>query len=74
MDSNNKQTTILLIDSDDRFRRLIISAGEQYASRIIQATSLAEAELELPFCKADLIILDCQLKDGDAMNWLQAKR
>lgn len=68
------QQTILLVDSDDRFRRLIVSAAEQYGPRIIQATSLSEADLELPFSKANLVILDCQMKDGDGIAWLQKKR
>ena len=74
MDSKPKQITILLVDSDDRFRRLVVSSAEPYAARIIQATSMAEAELELPFCKPDLLIVDCQLKDGDGISWLQNKR
>lgn len=74
MDSQSKLSTILVVDSDERFRRLVISSSEQYASKIIQATSLAEAELELPFCKPDLVIMDCALKDGDGIAWLQKKR
>lgn len=65
---------IHVIDSDTRFRRLVLGALEPYVGRIIQSTSLREADLELPVANSDLIIMDCLHADGDGLEWLQGVR
>lgn len=70
----NPDKNILIIDADQRSRRLAVSAVEEFAARVIQSTSLREADLELPFCKPDLIIMEAEFGDGKALDWLGKKR
>ena len=66
--------TIHVIDSELKFRRLIMGALEPLGVNFIQGTSLREADLELQVAHPDLIILDCKMSDGDGLSWLQSQR
>ena len=70
----NNNLLVHVIDSDVRSRRLVQSAVESFASRLIQSTSLSEANLELGASTPDLIIMDCEFADGSGVEWLAAKR
>jgi DNA-binding response OmpR family regulator len=63
-----------VIDSDQRFRRLVLGALEPFVSRVIQSTNLREADLEIAVAVPDLIIMDCAHPDGDGLKWLEEKR
>jgi len=63
-----------VIDSDQRFRRLVLGALEPFVSRVIQSTNLREADLEIAVAVPDLIIMDCAQPDSDGLNWLERKR
>ncbi|MBX9687415.1 MAG: response regulator [Candidatus Obscuribacterales bacterium] len=65
---------VLVIDSDQRFRRLVLSILEPHDLRVVQSTSLREADLELPVAHPELIIMDCVQADGSGLQWLKKKR
>jgi DNA-binding response OmpR family regulator len=65
---------ILVIDSDLRFRRLVMAALEPFDAVVIQSTSLKEADIELQVSHPDFIVLDDAQPDGNGIEWLASKR
>jgi DNA-binding response OmpR family regulator len=65
---------LLVVDDDPKFRQLVASGLRERELQVIEAASLAEADVELTCTKYDLVILDGVLGDGDGEEWLRAQR
>lgn len=66
--------TILLLDDDPDFRRLVVPALEQKGHRVVTAGTAAEATAVLGWSSIDLAIVDGLLPDGDGMSWITQLR
>src|SRR5207248_6777949 len=62
-------STILVLDDDRIFRRLVVEALEQRGHRVLQAGRAAEADLLLEEEHADLLLVDGLLPDITAVQW-----
>jgi DNA-binding response OmpR family regulator len=66
--------TVLILDDDKVFRRLVIEALEKRGHRVLQAGRADEADTLLAGEKTDLLLLDGLLPDTTGVQWLEKKR
>ena len=62
--------TVLLVDDDTRFRKLMVPALEAKGLRVVEAAFLREAERAMAAAAPDLLIVDGLLPDGDGASWI----
>jgi CheY-like chemotaxis protein len=67
-------STVLLIDDDVYFRRLLTPLLEAKGYRVLEAGRAADAEKMLGGEHVDLFVLDGLLPDGDGVAWLEKQR
>ena len=67
-------STVLIIDDDRIFRRLVVDALEKRGYHVLQATRGAEADALLVSNKADLFVVDGLLPDTTGLQWLEKQR
>ena len=67
-------STILVLDDDRIFRRLVVEALEQRGHRVLQAGRAAEADLLLEEEHADLLLVDGLLPDITGVQWIEKLR
>jgi DNA-binding NtrC family response regulator len=66
--------TLLLVDDDATFRRVLAGELERLGFRIAEAGSGAEAVAEAVRVESDVVLLDLQLPDMDGLQVLRALR
>jgi two-component system phosphate regulon response regulator PhoB len=66
--------TILLLDDDRIFRRLVVEVLEQRGHRVLQAGRAAEADRLLEEEHADLLLVDGLLPDITGVQWIEKLR
>lgn len=66
--------TVLILDDDRVFRRLVVEALQKRGHRVLQAGRSDEADTVLASEKADLLLLDGLLPDTTGVQWLEKKR
>jgi DNA-binding response OmpR family regulator len=66
--------TVLILDDDRVFRRLVVEALEKRGHRVLQAGRADEADTLLAGEKTDLLLLDGLLPDTTGVQWLEKKR
>lgn len=66
--------TVLILDDDRVFRRLVVDALEKRGYRVLQAGRAAEAEAVLAAEPADLLLIDGLLPDTTGVEWLEKQR
>jgi CheY-like chemotaxis protein len=67
-------STVLLIDDDVYFRRLLAPLLEAKGYRVLEAGRAADADRVLGGQHVDLLVLDGLLPDGDGVAWLEKQR
>jgi DNA-binding response OmpR family regulator len=68
-------STILVLDDDRIFRRLLVEALEKRGHRVLQAGRASEADLLLLGAeKPDLLLVDGLLPDTTGVQWLEKQR
>jgi DNA-binding response OmpR family regulator len=67
-------STILIIDDDRIFRRLVVDALQKRGYQVLQATRGSEADALLVSNKADLLLVDGLLPDMTGLEWLEKQR
>jgi diguanylate cyclase (GGDEF)-like protein len=66
--------SVLLLDDDAYFHRIVAPALRAQEVRLLHAYSLAEADAILEDAKVDAMIVDSHLPDGDGMAWVVGRR
>ncbi len=66
--------TVLILDDDRVFRRLLVDALEKRGHRVLQAGRATEADKVLETEKADLLLVDGLLPDTTGVQWLEKLR
>lgn len=66
--------TILILDDDRVFRRLVVDALEKRGHRVLQAGRAAEADALLEAESPDLLLVDGLLPDMTGVQWLEKQR
>lgn len=66
--------SVLLIDDDAYFHRVVSPALRAQEIRLLHAYSLAEADAILKDSKVDAVILDSHLPDGEGEPWIVGRR
>lgn len=67
-------STILIIDDDRIFRRLVVAALEKRGHHVLQAARGSEADALLISNSADLFLVDGLLPDMTGLQWLEKQR
>jgi two-component system phosphate regulon response regulator PhoB len=67
-------STILVLDDDRIFRRLVVEALEQRGHRVLQAGRAADADRLLEDDHADLLLVDGLLPDITGVQWIEKLR
>jgi len=67
-------STILILDDDRVFRRLVVDALEKRGHRVLQAGRGSEADALLESEKPDLLLVDGLLPDTTGVQWLEKQR
>ncbi|GAC1536466.1 MAG: hypothetical protein NVS2B9_02260 [Myxococcales bacterium] len=67
-------STILILDDDRVFRRLVVDALEKRGHRVLQAGRAAEADALLESESPDLLVIDGLLPDTTGAEWLEKQR
>jgi len=67
-------STILVLDDDRIFRRLVVEVLEQRGHRVLQAGRAAEADRILEEEHADLLLVDGLLPDITGVQWIEKLR
>jgi len=67
-------STILLLDDDRIFRRLVVEVLEERGHRVLQAGRAAEADRLLEEEQADLLLVDGLLPDITGVQWIEKLR
>jgi DNA-binding response OmpR family regulator len=67
-------STILVLDDDRIFRRLVVEALEQRGHRVLQAGRAADADRLLEDEHADLLLVDGLLPDITGVQWIEKLR
>ena len=67
-------STILVLDDDRIFRRLVVEVLEQRGHRVLQAGRAAEADRLLEEEHADLLLVDGLLPDITGVQWIEKLR
>ena len=67
-------STILVLDDDRIFRRLIVETLEQRGHRVLQAGRAADADRILEEEHADLLLVDGLLPDITGVQWIEKLR
>ncbi len=62
--------SILVVDDDPKFLRLIVPTLEERGYQIIKALNASEASIELGLKSFDLIIVDGELPTIDGLTWI----
>jgi DNA-binding NtrC family response regulator len=68
------QASVLIVEDEPGLRDGLKSAVETLGVRAVAAASLAEARKSLGASRADCILLDIRLKDGDGLDFLKELR
>ncbi len=66
--------SVLLLDDDAYFHRLVAPALRAQEVRLLHAYSLAEADVLLEDSRVDAMIVDSHLPDGDGEAWVVGRR
>jgi len=66
--------TVLILDDDKVFRRLVVDALQKRGHRVLEAGRSAEADALLESEKPDLLLVDGLLPDTTGVQWLVKKR
>ena len=66
--------SVLLLDDDAYFHRVVAPALRAQEVRILHAYSLAEADAILADAKVDALIVDSHLPDGEGQSWVVGRR
>ena len=66
--------TILVLDDDRIFRRLVVEVLEQRGHRVLQAGRAADADRLLEDEHADLLLVDGLLPDITGVQWIEKLR
>lgn len=66
--------SVLLIDDDAYFHRVVAPALRAQEIRLLHAYSLAEADAILRDAKVDALIVDSHLPDGEGEAWVAGRR
>lgn len=67
-------STILILDDDRVFRRLVVAALEKRGHRMLQAGRAAEADALLASGTPDLLLVDGLLPDATGVDWIEKQR
>lgn len=67
-------STVLILDDDAVFRRLVVDALEKRGHRVLPVGRAAEADLLLTKEKPDLLIVDGLLPDTTGVAWVEKQR
>jgi DNA-binding response OmpR family regulator len=67
-------STILVLDDDRIFRRLVVETLEQRGHRVLQAGRAADADRILEEEHADLLLVDGLLPDITGVQWIEKLR
>jgi two-component system phosphate regulon response regulator PhoB len=67
-------STILVLDDDRIFRRLVVEALERRGHRVLQAGRAADADRLLEDDHADLLLVDGLLPDITGVQWIEKLR
>ena len=67
-------STILVLDDDRIFRRLVVETLEQRGHRVLQAGRAADADRLLEEEHADLLLVDGLLPDITGVQWIEKLR
>jgi two-component system phosphate regulon response regulator PhoB len=67
-------STVLVLDDDRIFRRLVVDALEKRGHRVLQAGRGAEADALLGSEKPDVLLVDGLLPDTTGVQWLERQR
>ena len=67
-------STILVLDDDRIFRRLVVEVLEQRGHRVLEAGRAAEADRILEEEHADLLVVDGLLPDITGVQWIEKQR
>ncbi len=70
----NRPTTILLVDDDDPFRRVLAGELERLGFAVSGAGTGADALQMVPTLEPDIVLLDLQLPDMSGLDALKAVR
>ncbi len=67
---------VLVVDDSSEIRSRLVSLLKEpgQVDRVIEAGSVAEAQRLLPESKADLVVVDMRLPDGDGLDVLKAAK
>ena len=66
--------TILILDDDRVFRRLLVDALQKRGHRVLEAGRAAEADLLLSSEQPDLLLVDGLLPDTTGVEWIKKLR
>ena len=66
--------SVLLLDDDAFFHRVVAPALRAQEVRLLHAYSLAEADAILADAKVDAMVVDSHLPDGEGEAWVVARR
>ena len=66
--------TVLLLDDDLQFRRMIVPALEERGLRVLQAGKASEAQRILATDAVDLAVVDGLLPDTSGVQWIESLR
>jgi two-component system, response regulator RegA len=68
---NTPQSTILLVDSDNEFRRALGLVAQAHGYAVVEASTLAEGRHALTRLRGALLITDMMLPDGSGIDLLE---
>jgi len=66
--------TILILDDDRVFRRLVVDALQKRGHRVLEAGRAVEADLLLSSEQPDLLLVDGLLPDTTGVDWIKKLR
>jgi DNA-binding response OmpR family regulator len=67
-------STVLILDDDQIFRRLVVHELEGRGHRVLQAGRAAEADLLVQREAPDLLLVDGLLPDATGLAWIEKRR
>ena len=67
-------STILILDDDRVFRRLVVDALAKRGHRVLEAGRAAEADLQLIMEEPELLLVDGLLPDTTGAAWIEKQR
>lgn len=66
--------TILIVEDEVPMRRFLCSALASHGFRIVEASTLAQAERAATYARPDAVLLDLGMPDGDGLDLLKLLR